>query len=101
MLPMCRTCGNPPDLQGIGERLQELTTPYHDLTEVRMTFALHGRRSRVTLHTAVRGTVIQLTRDRPTLDEAIDAVLERLAQVLRQRRSRARGASKHITRLVR
>jgi ribosome-associated translation inhibitor RaiA len=93
MLPMCSRCGNPPDLQGILERLQELTTPYHDLTEVRMTFAPHGRRSRVTLHTVVRGKGVQLTRVRHTLDEAIDAVLERLAQVLRQMRRRARGAS--------
>jgi ribosome-associated translation inhibitor RaiA len=80
-----------PHLMGwIAERLEDLNTPYDDISEARVTFVQQGRRDAVCIELLLSGTSLHVTQRGATPDAAVDAAFRVVQQELHDVRAARR-----------
>jgi len=80
-----------PHLMGwIAERLEDLNTPYDDISEARITFMQQGRRDAVCIQLLLAGKSLYVTQRGATPDAAVDAAFRALQRELHDVRAARR-----------
>src|SRR4029450_1668892 len=78
-------------MEWIGERLEDLNTPYDDICEARVTFVQQGRRDAVCIELLLAGKSLHVSRRGATPDAAVDAAFRVVQRELHDVRAARRA----------